>query len=151
MKKMLKRGFVGGGVLDAPRRGQRLAAHNERRQFASRTRSCGCLPRRGKHCSLPGFASLNRGPALATPQPFPANPLKNGDAAINLRAGHTRPLQGGALFLEGNKNYLSILHVSKLLVMSPWMRVDTRSTNAAGSSFMPVRTHSSVRPTKAYL
>ena len=95
-EKMLKRGFVGGGVLDAPRRGQRLAAHNERRQFASRTRSCGCLPRRGKHCSLPSFASLNRGPALATPQPFPANPLKNGDAAINLRAGHTRPLQGGA-------------------------------------------------------
>ena len=40
----------------------RLAAHNERRQFASQTRSCGCLPRRGKHCSHPGFAPLNRGP-----------------------------------------------------------------------------------------
>ena len=46
----------------------RLAAHNERRQFASQTRSCGCLPRRGKHCSLPSFAALNCGPALATPQ-----------------------------------------------------------------------------------
>ena len=50
------------------RRGQRLAAHNERRQFASQTRSCGCLPRRGKHCSLPSFAALNYGPTLATPQ-----------------------------------------------------------------------------------
>ena len=46
----------------------RLAAHNERRQFATQTRSCGCLPRRGKHCSLPDFAALNCGPALATPQ-----------------------------------------------------------------------------------
>ena len=96
---------VGGGVPDAPRRGQdpslrckplkgiqrqgcgpgmpgpygllfpaagvrgRLAAHNERRQFATQTRSCGCLPRRGKHCSLPSFAALNCGPGLATPQP----------------------------------------------------------------------------------
>ena len=95
---------VGGGVPDAPRRGQdpslqckplkgiqrqgcgpgmpgpygllfpaagvrgRLAAHNERRQFATQTRSCGCLPRRGKHCSLPSFAALNCGPTLATPQ-----------------------------------------------------------------------------------
>ena len=49
-------------------RGSRLAAHNERRQFATQTRSCGCLPRRGKHCSLPSFAALNCGPALATPQ-----------------------------------------------------------------------------------
>ena len=46
----------------------RLAAHNERRQFAAQTRSCGCLPRRGKHCSLPSFAALNCGPTLATPQ-----------------------------------------------------------------------------------
>ena len=46
----------------------RLAAHNERRQFATQTRSCGCLPHRGKHCSLPSFAALNCGPALATPQ-----------------------------------------------------------------------------------
>ena len=50
------------------RRGQdRLAAHNERRQPAKLARSCGCLPRRGKHCSLPGFATLNRGPTLTTP------------------------------------------------------------------------------------
>ena len=45
----------------------RLAAHNERRQPAKLARSCGCLPRRGKHCSLPGFAPLNRGPTLTTP------------------------------------------------------------------------------------
>ena len=45
----------------------RLAAHNERRQFASQTRSCGCLPRRGKHCSLPSFAALNCGPTRTTP------------------------------------------------------------------------------------
>ena len=67
---------VAGGIYAAPTallfppagvRG-RLAAHNERRQFASQTRSCGCLPRRGKHCSLPSFAALNCGPGLATPQ-----------------------------------------------------------------------------------
>ena len=52
------------GVL----RGERLAAHNERRQFAAQTRSCGYSPRWGEHCSLPGFAALNRGPLLATPQ-----------------------------------------------------------------------------------
>ena len=46
----------------------RLAAHNERRQPAKLARSCGCLPRRGKHCSFPSFAPLNCGPALATPQ-----------------------------------------------------------------------------------
>ena len=63
------------------------------------------------------------------------------------RAGHARPLQGGGLRV----GYLSIRHTSKLLVISPWISTDTRSTRAAGSSFMPVRTHSSVRPTKAYL
>ena len=46
----------------------RLAAHSERRQPAKLARSCGCLPRGGKHCSLPGFAPLNRGPTLTTPQ-----------------------------------------------------------------------------------
>ena len=56
-----------------------VGAHNERRQFASQTRSCGCLPRGGKHCSLPGFASLNRGPTLATPQrrPLQGSPQKS--------------------------------------------------------------------------
>ncbi len=48
---------------------ERLAAHNERRQPAKLARSCGCLPRRGKHCSLPNFAPLNCGPTLATPHP----------------------------------------------------------------------------------
>ena len=52
------------GVL----RGERLAAHNERRQFAAQTRSCGYSPRWGEHCSLPSFATLNCGPLLATPQ-----------------------------------------------------------------------------------
>ena len=45
----------------------RLTAHNERRQPAKLARSCGCLPCRGKHCSLPSFAPLNRGPTLTTP------------------------------------------------------------------------------------
>ena len=45
----------------------RLAAHNERRPFAAQSRSCGCLPRRGKHCSLPSFAALNCGPTRTTP------------------------------------------------------------------------------------
>ncbi|MDD7639761.1 MAG: hypothetical protein PUJ48_06120, partial [Subdoligranulum variabile] len=44
------------------------AAHNERRQFAAQTRSCGYSPRWGEHCSLPSFAALNCGPLLATPQ-----------------------------------------------------------------------------------
>jgi len=44
-----------------------LTAHNERRQPAKLARSCGCLPCRGKHCSLPDFAPLNRGPTLTTP------------------------------------------------------------------------------------
>ena len=55
------------GAHANPRAG-RLAAHNERRQPAKLARSCGCLPRGGKHCSLPGFAPLNRGPTLTTPQ-----------------------------------------------------------------------------------
>ena len=59
------------GVL----RGERLAAHNERRQFATQTRSCGYSPRWGEHCSLPSFATLNCGPTLATPQsPRPGLP-----------------------------------------------------------------------------
>ena len=63
-------------------------------------------------------------------------------------AGRACPAPTGRRFAG---SYLSIRHACKLLVISPWMRVDTRSTRAAGSAFMPVRTHSSVRPTKAYL
>ena len=51
----------------------------------------------------------------------------------------------------GFYSHLSIRHACKLLVISPCINVDTRSTRAAGSAFMPVRTHSRVRPTKAYL
>ena len=50
-------------------RGSRLAAHNERRQFAAQTRSCGCLPRRGKHCSLPQFRSAQLWPRVRNPAP----------------------------------------------------------------------------------
>ena len=71
-----------------------MAAHNERRQFATQTRSCGCLPRRGKHCSHPGFAPLNRGPCSQ-----PRNPSLRckgyGVVMARWRAGHARPLRGG--------------------------------------------------------
>ena len=69
------------GVL----RGERLATHNERRQFATQTRSCGYSPRWGEHCSLPSFAALNRGPLLATPQ-SPKAGLR-GRAAIKAPVG----------------------------------------------------------------
>ena len=60
----------------------RLAAHSERRQPAKLARSCGCLPRGGKHCSLPGFAPLNRGPTLTTPQcPAPTTQLGSSSAS----------------------------------------------------------------------
>ena len=80
------------------RRGQRLAAHNERRQFASQTRSCGCLPRRGKHCSHPGFAPLNRGPCSQPRNPSLRCKRQRGyktkpGADARLRAGHARPLR----------------------------------------------------------
>ncbi len=61
-------GFFSLTLLFGVPRGERLAAHNERRQFAAQTRSCGYSPRRGEHCSLPSFAALNCGPLLATPQ-----------------------------------------------------------------------------------
>ena len=67
----------------------------------------------------------------------------NGEAAGRACPAPTRRQFAGS--------YLSIRHASRAFVISPWIRVDTRSTRAAGSSFMPVRTHSSVRPTKAYL
>ena len=69
---------------------------------------------------------------------------------LALRA--TSPGAGESVFDKGGfYRYLSIRHASRAFVISPWIRVDTRSMRAAGSSFMPVRTHSSVRPTKAYL
>ena len=46
---------------------ERLAAHNERRQPAKLARSCGCLPRRGKHCSLPQFRSAQLWPLARNP------------------------------------------------------------------------------------
>ena len=63
-------------------RGERLAAHNERRQFAAQTRSCGYSPRWGEHCSLPSFASLNCGPCSQ-----PRNPLGRASRAIG-SSGH---------------------------------------------------------------
>ena len=53
------------GVL----RGERLAAHNERRQFASQTRSCGYSPRWGEHCSQPRNP-LSRAPRLGSSGTF---------------------------------------------------------------------------------
>ena len=50
----------------------------------------------GQTLLAPQFRFAQPWPRARSPQPFPANPLKNGDAAISLRAGHTRPLQGGA-------------------------------------------------------
>ena len=67
--------FSSNDLLFGVLRGERLAAHNERRQFAAQTRSCGYSPRWGEHCSLPSFATLNCGPLLATPQaPKPGLP-----------------------------------------------------------------------------
>ena len=87
------------GVL----RGERLAAHNERRQFAAQTRSCGYSPRWGEHCSLPSFAALNRGPLLATPQsPRPGLPRPGSSGTFLLlfwsqkrRNNGGRPLKKG--------------------------------------------------------
>ena len=75
------------GVL----RGERLAAHNERRQFAAQTRSCGYSPHWGEHCSLPGFAALNRGPLLATPQPLSRGSLpRNSETFFASFFGHKK-------------------------------------------------------------
>ena len=83
-------GFFSLTLLFGVPRGERLAAHNERRQFAAQTRSCGYSPRWGEHCSLPGFAALNRGPLLATPQsPRP------GFAASEQRVSHRSCKEGG--------------------------------------------------------
>ena len=78
----------------------RLTAHNERRQPAKLARSCGCLPRRGKHCSLPGFAPLSRGPTLTTPHRRGgqrAGRPTNHPAGVCPPAGRRgrRPLQSG--------------------------------------------------------
>ena len=48
--------------------GRALGGAQRAPPVCKQTRSCGCLPRRGKHCSLPSFAALNCGPVLATPQ-----------------------------------------------------------------------------------
>lgn len=107
-----------------------------------RCRACeaeGFLPVRGCD-SAQGIARQNPSGRLRRP---PA-PL------LALRA--TSPGTGESVFDKGGfYRYLSIRHASRPFVISPWIRVDTRSMRAAGSSFMPVRTHSSVRPTKAYL
>ena len=47
-------------------------------QPAKLARSCGCLPRRGKHCSRPGFVPLNR---VLRSQPRNARPLQLNSAA----------------------------------------------------------------------
>ena len=82
-------------------RGERLAAHNERRQFAAQTRSCGYSPRWGEHCSLPSFASLNRGPLLATPQsPRPCPAPRNSGTFFASFFGHKKGRSPGRIPLK---------------------------------------------------
>ena len=60
----------------------RLAAHNERRQFASQTRSCGCLPHRGKHCSPPQFRFAQLWPLTHNPA-TPDSKVEEGPQALS--------------------------------------------------------------------
>ena len=67
--------------------GRALGGAQRAPPVCKQTRSCGCLPRRGKHCSRPGFVPLNRGPTLTTPQcPAPtARQIVGGAVRIGLR------------------------------------------------------------------
>ena len=85
----------------------RLTAHNERRQPAKLARSCGCLPCRGKHCSLPDFAPLNRGPTLTTPHLRGASGTPPPTAA-NRKASHCRQPQRRP---GGRPPYIPLYHI----------------------------------------
>ena len=62
--------------------GRALVGAQRAPTVCKQTRSCGCLPRRGKHCSRPGFVPLNRGPTLTTPQcPAPTAQLGSSSAS----------------------------------------------------------------------
>ena len=62
--------------------GRALVGAQRAPTVCKQTRSCGCLPRRGKHCSRPGFVPLNRGPTLTTPQcPAPTTQLGSSSAS----------------------------------------------------------------------
>ena len=67
--------------------GRALVGAQRAPTVCKQTRSCGCLPRRGKHCSRPGFVPLNRGPTLTTPQcPAPTvRQIVGGAVRIGLR------------------------------------------------------------------
>ena len=101
----------------------------------------------GQTLLAPRFRFAQPWPRARNPATLPCKSIEKWGCGHKL-AGRACPAPTRRRFAGG---YLSILHTSKLLVISPWIRVDTRSTRAAGSSFMLVRTHSSVRPTKAYL
>ena len=58
-----------------------MAARNERRQPAKLARSCGCLPRRDKHCSLPQFRSAQLWPLARNPA-TPDSKVEEGSAAL---------------------------------------------------------------------
>ena len=84
----------------------RLTAHNERRQPAKLARSCGCLPCRGKHCSLP--ISLR---STVGPRSQPRTSAGVGDAApynTIRRASHyrKRPRRPG-----GRPPYIPLYHI----------------------------------------
>ena len=104
----------------------------------------------GQTLLAPRFRFAQPWPRARNPATLPCKSIEKWGCGHKL-AGRAYPAPTRRCVWGGNKNYLSILHVSRLLVISPWISTDTRSTRAAGSSFMPVRTHSSVRPTKAYL
>ena len=62
--------------------GRALVGAQRAPTVCKQTRSCGCLPRRGKHCSRPGFVPLNRGPTLTAPQcPAPTTQLGSSSAS----------------------------------------------------------------------
>ena len=63
-------------------RGERLAAHNERRQSAKPTRSCGYSPRWGEHCSLPGFARSAGFPRSQPRSPLVVGPLRRNSGSF---------------------------------------------------------------------
>ena len=62
--------------------GRALVGAQRAPTVCKQTRSCGCLPRRGKHCPRPGFVPLNRGPTLTTPHcPAPTTQLGSSSAS----------------------------------------------------------------------
>ena len=89
-------------------RGPALVGAQRAPTVCKQTRSCGCLPRRGKHCSRPGFVPLNRGPTLTTPQ-CPAPTTQLGSSSASTR----QP------FSVGTRRTVVTVAVSGTIVSSP--------------------------------